>query len=71
MSALTIAPAVELVDAPPDPVSLDATRPVDLDICGVCMGDGAIQVPTGYLYAREFDAEACWSCGGTGQRGAA
>lgn len=57
--------------APVDPDSLDATRPTDLDTCGVCMGDGAIQVPTGFLYAQEFDAAECWACGGTGVRGAA
>lgn len=56
---------------PADPESLDATRPVDVDTCGVCMGDGALRVPTGHLYAREFDMEPCWNCHGNGQRGAA
>ena len=54
-----------------DPESLDATRPVDVDCCGVCMGEGGIQVPTGFLYAQEFNGEECWGCGGTGERGAA
>lgn len=53
--------------AAPDPVSLDATRPFDLDSCPVCIGDGAIDM---YIHG-EWTAEPCWSCHGTGQRGAA
>jgi hypothetical protein len=54
-----------------DPESLEATRPVDLDVCLVCMGDGWLSHPTGFLYAQEFNDEACWNCHGTGRRGAA
>lgn len=68
MSALSIVPAVvDLVDAPPDPVSLDATRPADLDCCSVCSGDGAVE----FEDRGEWTAEPCWACHGTGVRGAA
>lgn len=59
------------VDAPPDPASLDATRPDDLDTCPICGGDGAVQVQTGDPYSGAWDGEECWACAGTGTRGAA
>ena len=72
MTALATAPVAadrEPVVVPIDPESLDATRPVDLDVCPVCEGDGGVQLVDGVT--GEADAEACWSCGGTGVRGAA
>lgn len=56
---------------PVDPESLEATRPADLDCCPVCEGDGAIAVQTGDPYPGAWDGVECWSCGGTGVRGAA
>jgi hypothetical protein len=68
------AAGLDLVEAragavvPPDPESLDATRPADLDVCPVCEGDQAIPVRSS---DGEADAEECWACAGTGIRGAA
>jgi hypothetical protein len=55
----------------PDPESLDATRPVDIDVCPVCDGRGGYEVQTGDPYSGAWDGVECWSCGGTGMRGAA
>jgi len=68
MTAL-IVPVVP-VDVPPDPQSLDATRPDDLDVCGICHGDRAVLVVVDPVTG-EADAEECWGCAGTGIRGAA
>jgi phage/plasmid primase-like uncharacterized protein len=51
---------------PVDPESLDATRPVDLDDCPACGGEGCLIVDDGDPAGRG----ACWSCGGDGLRGA-
>jgi hypothetical protein len=67
-AALMIVP--EPVVVPIDPEDLDATRPVDLDVCPNCV-DGAIQVQTNDPYDGAWDAEECRACGGTGLRGAA
>lgn len=58
------------VDLPPDPASLDATRPVDLDVCGVCEGTGWFSWQSGWQ-PDEWDSVECWGCSGTGTRGAA
>jgi hypothetical protein len=65
-----LAYAAEPVVVPIDPEDLDATRPVDLDVCPLCV-NGAIQVPTGDPYPGAWDGEECWACGGTAVRGAA
>lgn len=52
---------------PIDPDDLDATRPVDLDLCPTCWGECLI--PT--LIGGEEVYISCWACGGTGDRGAA
>jgi hypothetical protein len=70
-AGLTLVEARVVVEPPPDPESLDATRPVDLDVCPVCAGDGAVQVQTGDPYVGAWDGVECWACAGTGQRGAA
>lgn len=70
MSALAIVPDVDQVDAPPDPVSLDATRPADLDVCGTCDGNGWFSWQAGDQLD-EWDSVECWDCAGTGRRGAA
>lgn len=54
-----------------DPQSLDATRPVDLDVCPVCEGDGGISWVSNDPYPGATDGDVCWLCGGTGVRGAA
>lgn len=50
----------------PDPESLDATRPDDLDCCPVCYGDGAIRIQVGDLLDDEWDSTECYVCHGTG-----
>lgn len=65
-----LAYAAPVVEIPIDPEDLDATRPVDLDVCPVCI-DGTVAVQTGDPYSGAWDGEPCWSCGGTGIRGAA
>lgn len=67
-SGLTLVEARAAVEPPSDPESLDATRPVDLDVCPICAGERAVQVPAA---DGEYDAEECWACAGTGLRGAA
>lgn len=62
-AALAVAAPVVV---PIDPEDLDATRPADLDVCSVCMGDGAIDLQVD----GEWTAEPCWSCHGSRQRGA-
>lgn len=54
---------------PPDPTSLDATRPDDLDVCPACGGLGAVMVQTGDPYPGAWDGVECWGCAGTGVRG--
>ena len=54
-----------------DPESLDATRPVDLDLCPVCEGLGGYTVASHDPFDDAGDGVECWACGGTGQRGAA
>lgn len=66
MTALVIVPPIVISV---DPESLDATRPVDVDVCPHCI-DGTVQVQTGDPYPGAWDGEPCWACGGTGVRGA-
>lgn len=54
-----------------DPESLDASRPDDIDACSVCDGLGGLSWVTNDPYPGATDGDACWACGGTGQRGAA
>lgn len=50
------------LEPPPDPESVEATRPVDIDDCGVCAGSRAIQ-----LDPRDpASVEECGACDGTG-----
>lgn len=51
---------------PIDPQDLDATRPVDIDACGLCGGTGG--VPTGdfNVWRVEVEYDECPACGGTG-----
>lgn len=49
---------------PIDPESLDATRPVDLDVCTGCAGDGLVVV----LLESDLVDRDCPRCGGTGER---
>lgn len=51
---------------PIDPEDLDATRPVDIDACGLCGGTGGI--PTGDFndWLRQPEYDQCPHCGGTG-----
>lgn len=70
-AGLTLVESRTAVEPPPDPESLDATRPDDLDLCAVCRGDGAVQVQTGDPYPGAWDGVECWACAGTGERGAA
>lgn len=67
-----LAPTVAEINTPfvpIDPESLDATRPVDLDVCPFCQGDRAIHLID--QVTGEADAEECSACAGTGIRGAA
>jgi hypothetical protein len=68
VTAVVTAPVEPAVVIPVDPESLDATRPVDMDVCSVCGGLGGYPVP---LPLGEWDGEECWACGGTGVRGVA
>ena len=47
---------------PPDPQSLDATRPEDIDDCSMCMGEGLVDD----MREGEPVDVLCWVCGGTG-----
>lgn len=57
---------VDVEVLPLDPASLDATRPVDIDVCGECMGDRCIVT----FDQGEGQSDECWACNGTGLRGA-
>lgn len=59
-----LTPPAEVADLPPDPESLDATRPADLDTCERCRGLGDVTTLRG-------DWILCGVCLGTGERGAA
>lgn len=66
---LVEAPVAVPAGAPTDPESLDWSRPFDIDVCPVCMGEGAVMHQYD-PYAPEFDSVECVPCAGTGQRGA-
>lgn len=70
-AGLALVEARAAVVVPPDPESLDATRPDDLDVCPNCGGDGAVPVQTNDPYPGAWDGDECWACAGTGIRGAA
>lgn len=55
----------------PDPESLDATRPDDVDVCHACAGEGAVMVITGDPYDGGWDSVECCFCHGTGTLGGA